>query len=187
MILLHLFYEFFITGLFMFGGGLASIPFLEQMSIRTGWFTIEQLMDMLAISESTPGPISVNVATYAGYMTAGVPGGIIATLGLIAPSVIVASIAARLLDRFKGNPLVDSAFYGLRPASMGLIAAACLTVFRLSLLNIALWEQTGSILDLFDIKAVALAGVLLVLILIIKKAHPIIFLAGSAVVGILIF
>jgi len=185
MIFLRLFYEFFITGLFMFGGGLAAIPFLQQMSEKTGWFTIEQLMDMIAISESTPGPISVNMATYVGYLTAGVPGGIIATLGLIAPSIVIASIAARLLDRFKESSLVDSAFYGLRPASLGLIAAAGLAVLRLSLLNVTLWEQTGSFFDLVDVKSVALAVVLFLLIRKFK-AHPLIFLAGSAVVGILI-
>jgi chromate transporter len=153
------------------------------MAERTGWFTVEQLMDMIAISESTPGPISVNMATYAGYMTAGVPGGIIATIGLITPSVIIASIAARLLSRFKGNPLVDSAFYGLRPASLGLISAAGLTVLRMSLLRMGLWEQTGELPDLFDFRAIALAVILFFLIYKFK-VHPIIFLAGSAVVGI---
>jgi len=185
MIFLHLFFEFFITGLFMFGGGLAAIPFLQQMAERTGWFTIEQLMDMIAISESTPGPVSVNMATYAGYMVAGVPGGIIATLGLLAPSMILASIAARLLARFRGNPLVESAFYGLRPASLALIAAAGLAVLRLSMLNTALWRETGLFLDLFDIRTVLLAALLLFLTNKFQS-HPIVFLASSAVVGILV-
>jgi len=185
MILLRLFYEFFITGLFMFGGGLAAIPFLQQISEKTGWFTISQLMDMIAVSEATPGPIGVNMATYAGYMTAGVPGGIIATLGLIAPSIIVTLIVVRLLTRFKESSLVKSAFYGLRPASLGLIAAAGLTVLRLSLLRTELWEQTGTLTDLFDIRAIALAAVLFFLINRFK-AHPVIFLAGSAIVGIFV-
>jgi len=186
MILLRLFYEFFITGLFMFGGGLAAIPFLQQMSETTGWFTIPQLMDMIAISETTPGPISVNMATYVGYMVAGVPGGIIATVGLIAPSVIIASIVARLLSRFRESKLIDRAFYGLRPASLGLIAAAGLTVLRLSLLNMDLWEQTGLFLDLFDYRTLLLAAVLFCLTNIFKKVHPIVFFAGSAIVGILV-
>jgi len=184
MILLHLYYEFFITGLFIFGGGLAAIPFLQQMSERTGWFTIEQLMDMVAVSESTPGPISVNMATYAGYMTAGIPGGIVATLGLITPSIIIAIIVARLLRRFKESELVNSAFYGLRPASLGLIAAAGLIVLRLSLLDEVLFRQTGELLDLIHIEAIAMAVVFFVLIYKIK-AHPIIFLAASAVIGII--
>jgi len=185
MILPQLFYEFFITGLFMFGGGLAAIPFLQQMSERTGWFSIQELMDMIAISESTPGPIGVNMATYAGYTTAGIPGGLVATLGLLAPSMIIASVVARLLSRFRESRLVDSAFYGLRPASLGLIAAAGLAVLRLSLVDLDLWEQTGAILDLIDLKAIILAAILFFAV---NKfhAHPVIFLAGSAVVGIVI-
>lgn len=184
MILLRLFYEFFLTGLFIFGG-LSSIPFLQQMSINTGWFTQEQLMDIIAISEATPGPISVNMATYAGFVTAGIPGGVIATLGLIIPSLVIASIAARLLHRFRDSKLVNSAFYGLRPASLGLIASAGLLILRLSLTDIELWRQTGSLLDLFNIKEIALAAVLFILMKRFK-IHPIIFLAASAAIGIAI-
>jgi chromate transporter len=124
------------------------------------------------------------MATYAGFMAAGAPGGIVATLGLLAPSMIIGIIVAKLLSRFRDSALVESAFYGLRPASLGLIAAAGLTVLRLSLLNTGLWEQTGIFLDLFDFKAVALAAILFILIKIFKT-HPIFFLAGSAVVGII--
>ena len=186
MILLRLFYEFFIVGLFMFGGGLAAIPFLKQMSETTGWFTIHQLMDIIAISEATPGPISVNMATFAGYLTAGVPGGAVATLGLIAPSVIIASIVARLLSRFRESKYIDSAFYGLRPASLALIAAAGLTVLRITLLDAELSGQTGILLDMLDLKAAALAVVLFPLIFKLKL-HPAFFFAGSAVVGIFLF
>ena len=185
MILLSLYYEFFITGLFMFGGGLAAIPFLQQMSEKTGWFTLQQLMDMVAISESTPGPIGVNMATYTGYIVAGVPGGIVATLGLLTPSVIIALIAVRILSRFRESTLVDSAFYGLRPASMGLIAAAGVAVLRMSLLHMDVWSETGVLLDLFNFRAVALAVVLFALTNKLK-AHPVLFLAGSAVVGIIV-
>jgi len=185
MILLRLFYEFFLTGLFIFGGGLSSIPFLQQMSENTGWFTTEELMNMIAVSESTPGPISVNMATYVGYATIGVPGGIVATIALIIPSIVIASITARLLGHFRENVHVNATLYGLRPASLGLIASAGLVVLRLSLLNTELAEQTGSLIDMFDIKAIVLAVVLFVLINRLK-AHPIIFLACSAVVGIII-
>jgi len=186
MIYLKLFYEFFITGLLTFGGGLASIPFLQQMSGKTGWFTIEELMNIIAVSEATPGPVSVNMATYAGYITAGIPGGIIATIGMITPCAIIAMIVARLLSRFRDNEIVNSAFYGLRPASLGLIAAAGVAVLRLSMMNIGLWQETGAIYDLLNFKALALAAVLFVLAHNIKL-HPIVFLAASAVVGILIF
>ena len=89
MIYLRLFYEFFKTGLFAIGGGLATLPFLSDMADRTGWFTHAQLADMLAVSESTPGPIGVNMATYVGFTTGGVGGALVATLGLVAPSIIV--------------------------------------------------------------------------------------------------
>ena len=187
MILLRLFYEFFKTGLFAVGGGMATLPFMYDISTRTGWFTHEMLADMIAVSESTPGPIGVNMATYVGYMTAGIPGAVIATLGLITPSVIIILIIARALKAFRDNPLVDAAFYGLRPCSMGLIAAAGFLVVRLALFNTALWQQSGKLLDLFNFKAIALAAVLLVCTRCVKKLkglHPIVFILCSAVVGI---
>ena len=186
MIYFHLFYEFFITGLLMFGGGLASIPFLRQMAETTGWFTTEDLMNMIAISESSPGPIAVNIATYAGFLSAGISGGILATFSLLLPSFIITSIIARLLKRFRESPLVDAAFYGLRPASLGLIAAAGVVVLRYALLNLELWNETGDFFSLFDIRALALAIVLFILINKLKT-HPVIFLLASALIGIVIF
>ena len=103
MIYLQLFYEFFKTGLFAVGGGLATLPFLYDMADRTGWFTRTQLADMLAVSESTPGPIGVNMATYVGYVTRGIPGAIVSTLGLVTPSVIVILMIAAFLKAFRHN------------------------------------------------------------------------------------
>ena len=183
MILLQLFYEFFTTGLFTLGGGLATIPLLQEMADRTGWFTQAQLADMLAISESTPGPIGINMATYVGYATAGIPGGIVATLAIVMPSLIIVLIIARLLSKFKDNAIVESAFYGLRPAAVGLICAAGLNVIRLTLIREELWQHTGEIADLFDIKAIVLAVALFVSMKTIK-AHPIIFIAFSAAIGV---
>lgn len=128
MIYLQLFYEFFKTGLFAVGGGLATLPFLYDMADRTGWFTRPQLADMLAVSESTPGPIGVNMATYVGFVTRGIPGAIISTLGLVTPSVIVILIIAAFLKAFRHNRYVEAAFYGLRPASTAMVAAAGLSV-----------------------------------------------------------
>ena len=124
MLYLQLFWEFFKTGLFAVGGGLATLPFLQDMADRTGWFTRAQLADMLAVSESTPGPIGVNMATYVGFSTGGVGGALIATLGLITPSVIVILIVAAFLKAFRDSKWVSAAFYGLRPASTALVAAA---------------------------------------------------------------
>ncbi len=142
---------------------------------------------MIAVSESTPGPIGVNMATFAGFTAAGVPGAIVATLGLIAPSVIVILIIARVLQQFRENRYVDAAFYGLRPCSVGLIAAAGLLVVKISLFDFAAFQSSGALLDLFKWKELVLAAVLLVLtrgIRQTKKLHPIFFILGSAVVGI---
>jgi len=185
MIYLQLFYEFFVTGLFIFGGGLAAIPFLQQMGENTGWFTSFELMDMIAVSEATPGPIGVNMATYVGYTTAGIPGGIVATIGLIIPSIIIALIIARLLVHFKENFYVKSALYGLRPASLGLISAAGTTVFFLVIFGYEPRNMTDVYLLIFDYKALALAIVLFVATRYVK-AHPAVFLAVSAFVGIFV-
>ena len=134
MMLLRLFWEFFKIGLFAVGGGMATIPFLYDLSDRTGWFTYTQLADMIAISESTPGPIGVNMATYVGYEMSGVLGSISTTLGFVAPSIIIIVIVSIFLQKFRNNRYVESAFYGLRPASSGLIASAALSVAIVALL-----------------------------------------------------
>ena len=188
MILLTLFWEFFKTGLFSVGGGMATLPFLYRMSATQGWFTTEQLADMVAVSESTPGPIGVNMATYVGFTTAGIPGSIIATIGLVTPSVIVILIIARILEKFRTNKYVDSAFYGLRPCSVGLIAAAGLLVVKIALFTLDRYAETHVLLDALNLKAILLAVALLVLtrgVKAVKKLHPIFFILASALVGIL--
>ena len=189
MILLRLFLEFFKAGLFAVGGGMATLPFLYDISDRTGWFSSAQLADFIAVSESTPGPIGVNMATYVGFTTGGLPGAVIATLGLMTPSIIVILLIARVLQQFRQNRYVDAAFYGLRPCSVGLIAAAGLLVVKISLFDFELFKQTGAALDLFKIKALLLAALLLVLTNFVKqtkKLHPIVFILGSAVLGVLL-
>ena len=186
MIYLQLYYEFFKIGLFAIGGGMATIPFLQEIAAKTGWFTIAQLTDMIAISESTPGPIGINMATYVGYTTAGISGGLIASFGIVTPPLIIVLIIARLLSKFRENALVESAFYGLRPASVGLISAAGLSVLILSLIHIGIWKETGAIADLFDYKAIMLAVVLFFLTNKFKNVHPIFYLAGAAIVGIIL-
>ena len=187
MIYLRLFWEFFKTGLFSVGGGMATVPFLYKMSEQTGWFSASQLADMIAVSESTPGPIGVNMATYVGYTTAGVAGSLLATLGLVTPEIIVILLIAKILERFRQNRYVDAAFYGLRACSVGLIAAAAMLVIKISMFNTELFAQTGRIPDLLRPKAMILAAVVLVAtrwIKLLKKLHPVWFIAFSAVVGI---
>ena len=187
-LLLILFFEFFKTGLFAVGGGMATLPFLYDMSARhPDWFTTAQLADMIAVSESTPGPIGVTMATYVGFHTAGIPGGLIATIGLVTPSVIIVLLIARVLKQFRENRYVDAAFYGLRPCSVGLIAAAGLLVVKIALLDFDAFAASGAILDLLNVKALILAAVLLVLTRAVKatkKLHPIVFILGSALAGV---
>ena len=187
-LLLILFFEFFKTGLFAVGGGMATLPFLYDMSARhPDWFTTAQLADMIAVSESTPGPIGVNMATYVGFHTAGISGGLIATIGLVTPSVIIVLLIARVLKQFRENRYVDAAFYGLRPCSVGLIAAAGLLVVKIALLDFDAFAASGAILDLLNVKALILAAVLLVLTRAVKatkKLHPIVFILGSALAGV---
>ena len=184
---LRLFWEFFKTGLFAVGGGMATLPFMYDISDKTGWFTHSMLADMVAVSESTPGPIGVNMATYVGFVTGGIPGAVVATVALVTPSVIVILLIARVLKAFRENQYVDAGFYGLRPCSVGLIAAAGVLVIKLALFNTELYASTGALLDLFNFKALILAAVLLVATRCIKKLkglHPIVFILASAVIGI---
>ena len=182
-----LFREFFQAGLFAIGGGMATVPFLQEMGESTGWFTSAELADMIAISESTPGPIGVNMATYVGNVTAGIPGGIIATLGLVTPSVIIILIVATVLKKFRDNKYVNSAFYGLRPASAGLISAAGFTIILIAFFGAEDIYNLFSNFTGVDYRYVLLAVVLVVLTNFIKptkKLHPILFILLSAVVGI---
>ena len=143
-------------------------------------------MDMLAVSESTPGPIGINMATYVGFTVAGIPGALIATLGEITPCVGVILIVAMVLKNFRHNRYVESAFYGLRPASSGLIAAAGIGVVTEVLIHPAMLTA-GNLSAAFDWPGIVLAAVLLVLTNWVKptqKLHPIVFIAASAVIGV---
>jgi chromate transporter len=184
MMLLQLFFEFFKTGLFSVGGGLATLPFLYEISDRTGWYTHAQLADMIAISESTPGPIGVNMATYVGYSTTGILGGLVATLGLITPSIIVILVVAHFLKTYKDNKWVNAAFYGLRAASVGLIAAAGFAVLKIALLNPVAYAESGNLLQLFRWKELLLAAAVGV-VLFKWKPHPILVIVAAAVGGII--
>ena len=182
MIYVKLFWEFFQTGLFAVGGGMATLPFLYSISDRTGWFTHEQLADMIAVSESTPGAIGVNMATYSGYITAGLPGAVISTTGLITPSIIVILLVAAFLNAFHENRYVMGAFYGLRPASSAMITAAGLILARVVFF---FGDFSGGNVN---IKAAILAVILLVfthMIAFTRKLHPVIWIAFSAIVGII--
>ncbi|MBR5237028.1 MAG: chromate transporter [Clostridia bacterium] len=183
MMYLRLFYEFFKTGLFAIGGGLATLPFLREMAAKyPNWFTEAQLADMIAISESTPGPIGVNMATYAGFSSGNVFGALCATLGIITPAILTIFLVTKILDAFRGNKYVNGVFYGLRPAVAGLIGAAGITVAKTALLCL---PYAGNVLTLFHWPSVAIFVVVFVLLKVFKK-HPLWYLAASALVGILL-
>ena len=195
MILLQLFWEFFKTGLFAIGGGLATVPFLQDISAKTGWYTAGQLADMIAVSESTPGPMGVNMATYVGFTVGsqelggpvmGIVAAITATLGLVAPSVIVIMIVAYFLKRFRSSKLVDGALYGLRPASVALISAAGVDIVLIAVLRVdSIYQVAQAALSW---KALALAALVYVSTHIkkLKNLHPIWFIAASAVIGVVL-
>ena len=194
MIYLQLFWEFFKTGLFAVGGGMATIPFLYQISDKTGWFTHTDLANMIAVGESTPGPIGVNMATYVGFVTgmkngevmAAVLGAVAATIGLVTPSMIIILIVAAILKSFRNNQYVNSAFYGLRPASTGLITAAGISVLLSTMVIIGAAEDLSHTFTL-NWKGIVLAILLWILTNVVKKTkkwHPIVFIGFSALVGI---
>lgn len=181
-IFLQLYLEFFKIGLFAVGGGLATLPFLKTLGEQTGWFTMSQLGDMVAVSESTPGPIGINMATYVGYCSHGILGAVIATLGLITPSIIVIILIAKALEKFKSNKLVQNAFSGLRPASTALIASAGISLILMSYFK----EGMGSYLDRINIKVLILGVIILYMTRwcpFTKKLHPIVFVIISAIAG----
>ncbi len=184
MIFLKLFFEFFKVGLFAVGGGLATLPFLYDLAYKTGWFDAAELINILAVSESTPGPMGVNMATYTGFTIHGILGGIIATSGLVLPSVIICVTVEKFLERFKENKTVDAVFSGLRPASMALVTMAGIGVIT-GCLIFPDKIISGELSAAFNIKGIIFA-VILFLLMRKFKAHPIVFIAISAVAGVLI-
>lgn len=169
MIYLHLFFEFFKIGLFSFGGGYATLPFLYHIADVYHWYTAQQLSDMIAVSSITPGPVGVNVATFSGFVSAGILGSLIATTSVILPSYILVVIISKLLEKFKSNKNVQAAIYGLKPAGCGLLGAVGFNIFKD---NISLW------------------GIFLLVILILlgikKKRDPLFYLAVSAAAGLIL-
>ena len=178
----QLFITFARIGLFTIGGGYAMLPMMQSELVeRHGWATEQEMADYYALAQCTPGAIAVNVSTFIGYKIAGVLGGIIATLGLVFPSIVVIVIIAGFLQKFRQSKTVDAVFYGLRPASTALIASAGLTVAMTVLVTLG---ETISI----HWPALILAVVVFIAMRCtpLKKLHPILFIAFSAVVGVVL-
>ena len=184
MKILQLLIEFFKTGLFSVGGGLATLPFLSRMGEKYGWFTQQELANMLAVSESTPGPIGVNMATYVGNTVSGVVGGLATTFALVLPSYLVILLVFRVMKRFHDNCYVQGAMQTLRPASVGMVGAAVLNVLISVLLRkdavaALAWSQMVVVPNLM------LFALLFAFYLKFNKLHPIVLLVLGAAAGII--
>lgn len=187
MIYVTLFLEFAKIGAFNFGGGMAAIPFLRDLGERRGWYTLRQMTDFIAISESTPGPMAVNMATFAGYQAAGVLGGCCATLGLITPALILVTLIAKFFKVFKDNKYVERAFYGLRPCVLALISYAFVGLAEVTFLYES--PQMSGILNRINFKALIIFALIFALLneKHLKNLHPVFFLGISAVMGVILY
>lgn len=183
MLLITLFIEFMKVGLFSVGGGLATLPFLYAMADKYPWFTRTELIDMIAISESTPGPIGVNMATFAGYQAAGIIGGIIASLAMILPALIIIMLIAKALNTFKDNKYVNAIFYGIRPAVAALILVSALDIVVQTLFDVSAWEK--GLFQFLNIRSILLFVVVFGLLNKYKK-HPVFYICFAAIVGIFV-
>ena len=182
MIFLELFYVFFLIGAFTFGGGYAMLPLIQEQVLNRGWAQQEELIHFIAVSESTPGPFAINMATFIGAHQAGVLGSVCATLGVVLPSFIIILIVAGCYEKFKTNKIVKGCMTGLKPAVVGLIANAVLNVLTV------VFFSGGVTLEVFrQVTFYCYAGIFIVMtVLAFKKVHPIIIICASAVLGILI-
>lgn len=182
--LIQLFITFAYIGLFSIGGGLVALPFIRQEAIRHGWITLEQFFQMVAVSESTPGPIGINMATYVGHSQYGVLGGIITTMGNVLPSLIIIMLIAKYFKKFGQQPIVRAAFYGLRAAVVGLVATAVYDVFTVTIIHLETFSLTQSLGQLIDFKALIIFVVIYSLFERFNK-HPIVYIALGAILGVL--
>lgn len=177
----ELFWEFFKIGLFAVGGGPATLPFLIELAEKKPWFSVEELTNMIALSEATPGPLGVNMATYAGFKTLGIPGGIIATAGLALPSVVIIIMIAKFLSNFSSNKYVQAAFGGIRPAVTALIGCAVLSLIQVSLFV----EKDGLRTPAYGSIAVAVLAFALMQFKRLNRFHPALWFVFGAAAGII--
>ncbi len=177
-----MFFEFFKIGLFAVGGGPATLPYLMELTKKYTWFTMEELTNMIAVSESTPGPLGLNMATYTGVQTLGVFGGIISTLGLVIPSLLIICIIAAFFAKMNENKRVQAAFSGIRPAVTAIIAAAVAGICKVSLFisDHGKWTPAW--------KSIILCAIILACLQVkkFKKIHPLFWFAGGAAVGLIL-
>lgn len=181
--LLKLYFNFFYIGAFAFGGGYTMIPLFQQVVVEYGWMTIADFTDMIAISQMTPGPIAINMATFIGYRTAGVAGSLMATLGVCTPSFVLVTVLIRFVMLFEEKPVVINVLRVLRPTVAGLIAAAAwIIAVNSSLVDIEAFRASGEVMALFDLLSTVLAAAIIYAIANFKK-HPILYVLFAGVIG----
>lgn len=185
MSLTGLFFLFMYIGACTIGGGLVAITLMQQELIPRGLIASEEFFSMVAISESTPGPIGINMATYIGYKLYGIPGSIVLTAGMVLPSLVAILIIAKFAVSFQEYPLVKKSFYGLRSGALGMIATAFWQVLYISVFTVHKFKISGKLIDLVDIKQAGFFCILIVLIFMFKKIHPVFFVFLGAVFGFL--
>lgn len=178
---LQLFWEFFKIGLFAVGGGPATLPYLVELSEKTNWFSMEELTNMIAVSESTPGPLGINMATYVGIETLGPFGGIISTLGLVLPSIIIICIVAAFFAKVSENRHVKDAFNAIRPAVTAVITIAILGICKVTLFN---FSEKGTVTPYTNLIIFSVIILILLQIKPLKKIHPVMFFVFGAIIGI---
>lgn len=178
--LLQLFFTFFKIGLFTFGGGYAMLPLIQQEVVANGWMTLDELVNFVAIAESTPGPFAINVATFVGMQQGGFFGAVFATLGVVAPSFVVILIVAQCFEKFKTNKIVQGCLFGLKSAVVGLIGAAVISIGQ------TVMFPDGITLTVFQSATVYISLALFAVctVLSFKKVHPIFVVLLSAGIGI---
>lgn len=180
MILLKLFFTFFKIGLFTFGGGYAMLPLVQAEVIKNGWLSNAEFINFVAISESTPGPFAINISTFVGSEVNGFLGALFSTLGVVLPSFIVILIVASFFEKFKTNKIVSYCMNGLKPAVIGLIGAAVISMGKTVLFNDVISLEAFKEISFY----ISIAIFAVMTFLSFKKVHPILIIVLSAILGI---
>lgn len=183
MVILYLVKEFIIIGCLAIGGGMVGVPFIQNIASNTGWITETQIIDMIAISEITPGPLLVNMATYVGYIVAGVAGGFFVTMALILPQIIIVFFIYKIFNKFKDNKNVSLILKGIRPVSLALTAGSVLSILKTTFFKLNKYTNISSILQIFNWKCILL-GIALITVMRKVKVHPIFYFIISGIIGV---
>lgn len=184
-ILIKLIIEFFIIGFFSYGGGLAVLVLLQERVLNLGWMSLKEFADIIAISQSTPGPLAINLATFVGFFQGGVSGAFLASIAVVIPGVVFSMIIGRFMEHFDENERVQGVLKGLRAVVIGLVATAILNIALVTIFDIDSFKKTGSLLSFFDIKACIAMAVFFVFSFKFRKSPALLIVAGGAV-GILL-